>query len=184
MKILAVLGSARKGGNTHTLIKEALKGAGASRGTKVYTLSEMSIHGCQGCLGCRVDGSDGCILMDDMQVLYKAIKDADAVILGSPIYYGEVTGQMKSFMDRWYALRDHDRNPRIAEGKKALFILTQGAEGAERYTGATRRVEHILASYGMKPAVVVFAGLEKKGAAKADEKALGKALKAGAGLID
>ena len=184
MKILAILGSARKGGNTHTLIKEALKGAGAAKGTKVYDLSRMDIHGCMGCLGCRVDGSDGCILKDEMQVLYKAIKDADAIILGSPIYYGEVTGQMKTFMDRWYALRDHNRNLRLAEGKKALFILTQGAEGADRYSSVAERLTRVLESYKMKTAIVVFPGLEKNGAAKKDEKALGKALKAGAGLID
>lgn len=181
MKTIAILGSARKGGNTETLIREVLKGAGAGR-AKIYRLSEMSYIGCQGCKACRVEGSEGCIWQDDMQILYKEMKKADAIILGSPVYYGEVTGQMKSFMDRWYALRDKDRKLRLSPGKKALFILVQGAPGEDRYKDTVKRLEKVLTSYEMKPAFLVASGLEEKGAAKHKPELLRKAFMAGAHL--
>lgn len=177
MKVLAILGSARRGGNTETLMREALRGAGAD--AEILDLAEMSYVGCQGCKGCRVEGSDGCIFQDDMQEVYVLMEGADALLLGSPVYYGEVTGQMKSFMDRWYALRDKDRKLRIPAGKKALFILVQGAEDDGRYGPAVKRIEKVLASYEMVPKVLVAAGVEKKGAVKDMPGLLGRAFEAG-----
>lgn len=179
MKILAILGSARRRGNTETLIEEALKGAGEGHEVMFHVLAEMQIYGCQGCKGCRAEGSEGCIFQDEMQTLYKEMKEADALILGSPVYYGEVTGQMKSFMDRWYALRDKDRNLRISPGKKVLFILVQGAEESERYAQAVNRLLKTLTSYEMKPTMLVAAGIEKKGAVKGRAKLLKAAFEAG-----
>ncbi len=70
MKILAVLGSARRNGNTETLIKEALRGAGEGHDVTFRVLSELNIFGCQGCRGCRLKDSEGCIFHDAMQDLY------------------------------------------------------------------------------------------------------------------
>jgi len=182
MKTIAIAGSTRHGGNTETLIMEALRGAGAPGDTRPFVIEEMNVHGCQGCRGCRTGNSDGCIFEDEMQVLYKEMKEADAIILGSPIYYGEVTGQMKCFMDRWYALRDKDRKLRIAPGKRVLFIIVQGAEGEGRYADAVARIERVLKSYEMVPEMLVAAGLEKKGSAKEHPELLRKAFEAGARL--
>lgn len=182
MKVLAILGSARRGGNTETLMKEALRGAGSD--AEVIDLAELNYVGCQGCKGCRQADSDGCIFQDDMQRLYALMKEADALVLGSPVYYGEVTGQMKSFMDRWYALRDKDRNLRLAPGKRALFILVQGAEEEGRYEPAVKRLTKVLASYEMVPRVVIAAGIEKKGAVKARPELLRAAFEAGRWLAE
>ena len=179
LKMLAVLGSARRGGNTETLMREAMRGAGAGENTEVRVLSEMNVNDCQGCGGCRLDGSDGCIFDDDMQGLYREMKEADLIILGSPIYYGELTGRMKSFMDRWYALRDGKRGLRIAPGKKVLFIITQGAVEEDRYKDVVRRVEKVLASYEMKPVMLVAPGIEKKGTVNGRPELLLKAFEAG-----
>jgi len=179
MNILAVLGSARRGGNTETLIREALRGAGLGEDAVVRVLSEMNVVDCQGCGGCRISGSDGCIFEDDMQDMYREMKEADAIILGSPIYYGELTGRMKSFMDRWYALRDGRRVLRISKGKKVIFIITQGAEEEGRYADVVRRVEKVLTSYEMKPVVIVAPGIEKKGAVKEKPELLKRAFEAG-----
>jgi len=139
----------------------------------------MKLYGCQGCKGCRQPGSEGCIFDDDMQGLYSEMKGADALILGSPIYYGEVTGQMKSFMDRWYALRDHERGLRMAPGKRALFILVQGAAGEDRYAPAAGRLTRVLSSYELVAEVAVFAGVEAKGEVKGHPEMLVRAYDAG-----
>jgi multimeric flavodoxin WrbA len=182
MRILAILGSARRHGNTETLIDEAIKGAGEANDVRFYALAEMQIYGCQGCKGCRQTGADGCIFQDEMQTLYNEMKEADAMVLGSPVYYGEVTGQMKSFMDRWYALRDKDKNLRISPGKKVLFILVQGAEEEERYAPAITRLKKEMTSYEMKPMIMVAQGIEKKGAVKDRPELLKAAFEAGKAL--
>lgn len=161
MKILAVHGSPRNAGNTETLIKEALRGAGEPD-ADVYAVNDLSMMGCQGCMGCRVEGSDGCVVDDAMQDLYPKLLEADAVIMGSPVYYGEITGQMKAFMDRWYALRDFERKLRIKSGKKALFIVTQGADRPDWYKTVTERLDKVLEKYGMDVEVLVAPGLEGK----------------------
>ena len=182
MTILAVCGSARKGGNTETLVRESLKGAGAD-GAEINILSEMDISGCIGCAACRAEGAEGCVVEDDMQALYEKLRDADALILGSPVFYGEVTGQMKCFMDRWYALRAGDRSLRIRSGVKALFILVQGADGPERYSCAVNRLNKVMSSYGMDAQVLVAPGLEGKGAAAEHPELLKAAFDAGKRLI-
>ena len=179
MKILAILGSARRGGNTETLMLEALKGAGAGRDPEIRCLAELHFHGCQGCRGCRIEGSKGCILKDDMQGLYGEMKEADAIVLGSPIFYGEITGQMKCFMDRWYALRDNDRKLRIRPGKRALFIVTQGADGEAHYSSVVKRLDKILRSYEMVLEVMVAPGVERRGAVLDHPELLERAFEAG-----
>jgi len=181
MNILAVLGSARRGGNTETLIKEALRGAGEPD-AEVFALSEMAIVGCQGCKGCKLPDADGCILADDMQILYEKMKQADALILGSPIYYGEITGQMKSFMDRWYALKDGKGKVRMEKGKKALFIVVQGATVEDWYQHTLDRLAKIISRYGMTPDVMVASGIEARGDAAGNRDLMKKAFVAGARL--
>ena len=183
MKILAVLGSARRNGNTEMLIKEALRGMGEGHDVTLRVLSEMNIFGCQGCRGCRLKDAEGCIFQDEMQTLYTDMKAADAIVLGSPIFYGEVTGQMKSFMDRWYALRDHDKKLRLSPGKRALFIVVQGADDPHRYGRTVERLEKVLKSYEMVPRILVAAGLEKKNEAAGNPAIMENAFKAGTELI-
>jgi len=180
--ILAVLGSARKNGNTEQLIREALRGAGAGTDAEVYRLNDMKIYGCQGCKGCKVHGSDGCILQDDMQAIYEHMKTANAVILGSPVYYGEVTGQMKVFMDRWYGLRDGEGNLRMPEGRKLLFIMVQGAEQEDWYKSTVARLKKVIDRYGFDTEILVAAGLEGKGEASERPDIMKKAFLAGARL--
>jgi multimeric flavodoxin WrbA len=181
MNILAVLGSARRGGNTETLIKEALRGAGRPD-ADIIELSDYKVYGCQGCKGCKLPDAEGCILMDDMQEIYRRMKEADAILLGSPIYYGEVTGQMKTFMDRWYALKDGSGNLRINKGKKALFIVVQGATVDDWYSHTLERLKKIMAKYGMEPEILVAPGVEQKGEAADHQDLLKKAFMAGARL--
>jgi len=178
MNVLAVCGSARKEGNTATLMREALAGAGVPEAEIVF-VSELDMSGCRGCRKCRKEGLKGCVLKDEMQGLYDRMKAADALVIGSPVYYGEVTGQTKLFMDRWYALRDGERKLRLRDGMKVAFLLVQGADGAERYAHTAGRLDKVMKSYGMEAEVVVFPSLEEKGSAKGSADSLARARKAG-----
>src|SRR5664280_2460026 len=104
MKIMAVNGSPRKTWNTATLLKKALKGA-ASQGaeTELIHLYDLNFKGCISCFACKIRGGKSygkCAVKDDLRPIFKKIEAADALILGSPIYFGIVTGEMRSFMER------------------------------------------------------------------------------------
>ncbi len=104
MKVIGINGSPRKQWNTSTLINEALNGAryeGAE--TELIHLYDLDYKGCKSCFACKIKDGKGygrCNVKDDLTELFIKIEDADAVILGSPIYFGVVTGEMRSFMER------------------------------------------------------------------------------------
>lgn len=104
MKIIAFNGSPRKEWNTATLLKKALKGA-KSQGaeTKLVHLYDLNYKGCISCFACKTIGGESygrCALKDDLTDIFEMIRESDAIILGSPIYFGVVTGEMRSFMER------------------------------------------------------------------------------------
>jgi multimeric flavodoxin WrbA len=104
MKVIAINGSPRKTWNTATLLKKALEGA-ASRGaeTELVHLYDLSYKGCISCFACKTkDGPSygKCAVKDDLTPLFDRIRETDALLLGSPIYYGIETGEMRSFMER------------------------------------------------------------------------------------
>ena len=104
MKVMAVNGSPRKTWNTATLLKKALKGA-ASQGadTELIHLYDLNFNGCISCFACKIRGGKSygrCAVKDGLAPILKKIEAADALILGSPIYFGNVSGEMRSFMER------------------------------------------------------------------------------------
>ncbi len=134
MKIIGVVGSPRKGGNTDVLVKHILQGA-SDRGaaTRLIYLNDMEFKGCQDCGYCKINGD--CMQQDDMIPVYKDIEESDTIIIGSPIYMWNISGQTKLFIDRLYALVNPDMSMRLKEGKKAVLVFTQGASdpGAFQY---------------------------------------------------
>ncbi len=104
MKVLAVNGSPRKKWNTATLLERALEGA-ASAGaeTELVHLYDLDFKGCVSCFACKTIGGRSygkCAMRDGLRPLLEKAAEADAIILGSPIYFGSVTGEMRSFMER------------------------------------------------------------------------------------
>ncbi len=104
MKVIAVNGSPRKNWNTAILLKQALEGA-ASGGAEVelINLYEHNYKGCISCFACKRIGGKSygkCAVKDDLKPVLEKIEEADALVLGSPIYLGMVTGEMRSFLER------------------------------------------------------------------------------------
>ncbi|MFZ3138782.1 MAG: flavodoxin family protein [Thermodesulfovibrionales bacterium] len=104
MKIIAFNGSPRKKWNTATLLEKALEGA-ASQGAKkeLIHLYDLNFKGCISCFACKTKGGKSygrCAVKDDLTPVFRKIEKADAIILGSPIYFGSVSGEMRSFMER------------------------------------------------------------------------------------
>jgi len=104
MKVMAINGSPRKTWNTATLLRKALQGA-ASQGaeTELVHLYDLNFKGCISCFACKTRGGKSygrCAVKDDLKPIFKKIEAADGLILGSPIYFGIVSGEMRSFMER------------------------------------------------------------------------------------
>jgi multimeric flavodoxin WrbA len=104
MKVMAFNGSPRKKWNTATLLSKALEGA-ASKGaeTELIHLYDLDYKGCISCFACKTLGGKSygsCAVQDDLTAVFNRVERADAIILGSPIYWGTVSGEMKSFMER------------------------------------------------------------------------------------
>lgn len=136
MNVIAFNGSPRQNGTTATLLHKALEGA-ASRGAKTefVQLSQIKMRGCQACFSCKKRGGKSygkCALRDGMTPLYAKIEDADAVFLGSPIYFGTVTSGTKMFIERlfpYFTYKDYSSNfPRkIPVG----LVVTMGVNDQE-----------------------------------------------------
>lgn len=104
MKVIAINGSPRKNANTATLLRKALEGA-SSQGaeTELINLYDFNYKGCISCFACKRIGSKSygkCAINDDLTPIFKKIEEADALIFGSPIYFGNTTGAIRSFMER------------------------------------------------------------------------------------
>lgn len=120
MKVIAICGSPRKNGNTEIMLKETLMGAreeGAR--TELIQLAGKNIKYCLGCDDCKCP----CKIKDDMSKIYKKMIEADVIIIGSPVYYCNVSGLLKNFMDRCTCLT----HPELKlEGKVGGAITVSG----------------------------------------------------------
>ena len=104
MKILGLCCSPRKGGNTETLLTEALEGA-RSEGAEVelFSVHGKDIKPCDGCQTCVTTGI--CHISDDVQDVFRKMIESDGIIFGTPIYFYTMTAQAKAIMDRTYSIR-------------------------------------------------------------------------------
>ncbi len=104
MKVLAINGSPKSNGNTATAMGEMKKVFEAKNiEMEIITIGNQEIRGCIGCGRCVKDGNGKCEAFNDVvnEVLVK-LKDADAILIGSPVYYSGINGTMKSFLDRLF----------------------------------------------------------------------------------
>jgi len=132
MHVLAINGSPRKKWNTATLLEKALEGAAAQGATiELVHLYDLTYKGCTSCFACKmIDGpSNGrCAMQDELRpVLEKIETEVDALILGSPIYFGCISGEMRSFMERLlFAPLIYSQPPRSVFPRtlKTAFVYT------------------------------------------------------------
>lgn len=181
MKVVGIIGSPRKGGNTATLVERVLAGAAAAGAdTQVFWLNEMNIRGCQACNYCKEH--NGCRQEDDMQKVYQALLEADGVVLGSPIYMGYVTAQTKLFMDRLFVFFRPGGGSTFPPGKKFVMIYSQGGgDDREMVYGIAQRLGGLL---GMQVKGIVGGnGMNDPNAVKNNTKLLEEAFQLGRELV-
>ena len=133
MKIIAFNGSPRKEWNTATLLKKALEGAAAQGAkTELIHLYNLNYQGCISCFACKEKAGKSygkCVVRDPLKPIFKKIETIDALIFGSPIYLGNITGQMQSFLERLvfpYLTYTDPPEPLFPKKIPAGFIYTMG----------------------------------------------------------
>jgi multimeric flavodoxin WrbA len=178
MKVVCLFGSPRPKGNS-TLIANRFCDKAEQLGAKVekFSLNKLNYRGCQACMTCKTK-LDKCVLKDDLSQVLDSIHDADILVLASPVYYGDVTSQMKAFVDRTfsYLVPDYTTNPnpsRLERGKKLVFIQVQGSAYENQFDDIFTRYEYFFKWYGFGDAHLIRGlGLFALQDAEKDEKIL------------
>ena len=133
MKVIAINGSPRRGANTDSLLKEALRGAEAvGAETEMIRLYDLTYRGCISCFGCKRKGAKLChyYMKDELSPVLEKVLEADVLLLGSPIYEGEITAQMRGFLERlgFITMTYDDYSKVIFEGSiDSAFFFTMNA---------------------------------------------------------
>ena len=126
--IVILNGSPRKNGNTSALVQAFTEGAQSAGHTVTdFFLDKMDIHGCKGCFGGHSSRECPCVQRDDMAQIYPAVKDSDVVVLATPLYYWNMSGQIRTAVDRLFALEEGDGN--LLRGHNRASALLMAAEG-------------------------------------------------------
>lgn len=140
MKILAICGGMREESNTNKLVRKVAESSGCDY--DVVELGKLEIKPCTGCSECMMyEGK--CPIPDDMQAIYQKMLDADAIVLGSPTYYMNVSGVVKCMIDRSLALYYRGIGPqydpnmpfmgqRPLSGKLGVMVTTVAGAGHEK----------------------------------------------------
>ncbi|MBP7984520.1 MAG: flavodoxin family protein [Bacteroidaceae bacterium] len=100
-KIVVLVGSMRKHGNTETLVSEFVRGAEENENeVTVISVADYHIMPCTGCNACRKRVNKDCMIKDDMQTIFPILKEADIIVIASPVYFYGLSARLKAIIDR------------------------------------------------------------------------------------
>ena len=186
--VIGIAGSARKKGNSATLMRAILKGAVlAEADTKEVYLNGLVFKGCQGCEECTSNGK--CILDDDLTSILDELRKADGWVLASPIYYDSVTGQMKTFFDRCRTFtrdpKTQELKPQLEGKRKGVVIVTYEDKPRKDYYHEAEKLANYLGWMGDfgKVEIISEGNLGPRGAAGKRPDLLARAEKLGKDLF-
>jgi multimeric flavodoxin WrbA len=177
MKVLGISGSMRRDGNTALLIRRILRPVqDAGIDTELISLADMEIKPCTGCEACRE--KKWCTVEDDdWGEIMEKILECEVLVIGSPTYYYDVSGQVKNLIDRTYSLY-HDRK---LAGRKAVGVTVCADRGCER---ALETIEGFLNTHEFSYLGYVCGKGAAPGEILKDERAIRKADEAAAKIIN
>ena len=159
MKIVVLNSSPRANGNTAAMVEQFKKGAEESgHEVTVIPVAKKKIAGCMACGYCHTKGEGQCIQKDDMQEIYPVLKESDAIVLASPIYYFAMDAQIQCAINRFYA---PGKFPNIT---KSAMILSSGSPNV--YTAAEAQYHDMRGWLGWEDRGIVKAAGAENGSAE------------------
>ena len=181
MKVIGILGSPRRGGNTEVLLDRALAGAlEAGADTEKLALCDYDFSGCNECNDCMDTGF--CTIVDEMDVIYEAIERADRVIFASPMFFMGVPAHAKAAIDRcqcyWalkYVLKQKFPRQPGSPARYGSFIGVGGTKGSNLFDGSILTLKYFFDAISVTPReelYVLVRGMDEKGAVETREEEL------------
>ena len=100
MKIIILVGSKRRNGNTAALANSFADGAGKNNDVELISVADVHVNGCIGCNSCFSNDKHACFQKDDMPAIYQKLQNADVIVLATPVYFYNMSSQLKCIIDR------------------------------------------------------------------------------------
>ena len=179
--VLVISATPRKDGNSEILAEQAAAGA-REKGAQVEVvhLRDYEIGYCRACMGCMRSGKPECVRKDGMAGMYEKLRAADGIVFATPVYFFTVSGQMKVFLDRTFAL-GAEGNWKALAGKQVGYLMTYGDPDPlhSGVVNAYAMFRDASAFLGMKEAGCVHAACGDVGQVRKNEPALAAAKELG-----
>lgn len=148
-RIVMVNGSPRAHGGTSTALAQLQAGmeeAGAQ--VVAFRLNDLAFKGCQGCMACK--RRPGCAVRDELSPVLEQLAEADALVVGSPIYMFAVSGQTALFTNRLYSLIDASYRPYAPRPRKLLTVYSMGSPAASYASAEAERMRQAMDMLGFR----------------------------------
>ena len=167
-KIIIVVGSMRRGGNTDLLARAFAEGANKNHTVEIISVTDYHVNPCIGCNSCFTRENHQCFQKDDMGKIYEKLQSADMLVIASPVYFYGISAQLKAIVDR---LHTPIRNEFSI--KKLALLLVGAAELPEVFDAVKVQYQLVLDFFHLQDAGMVLVSgvrdigdIEKTGALK------------------
>jgi len=184
-KVLVLLGSPRKKGNSTTLAEKITQGAETAGAAveKIY-LHDQNIAPCQACYACQKPDSQGCAIDDQMQPIYQKLIEAQGWVIASPVYWFTMSAQTKLFLDRCFALLAYKQG--VFAGKRVAIAMSYGDSDPfnSGCVNALRTFQDAFRYVGAKIVGMVYGSAEKPGEIKSNQTLMQEAEALGQKLVN
>lgn len=172
-KIVILVGSMRKGGNTELLASAFADGAKHNHNVEIISVADYKVNYCIGCNSCFTSKNNKCFQNDDMNKIYDKLKDTDILVIASPVYFYGISAELKTIIDR---LHTPMRNK--FKIKKLALILVGAATLPELFDSIKIQYQLILNFFNLEDVgMVLVRGAKNKG--DVSDKSLAEAYKLG-----
>ena len=161
-KVLRLTGSMRKGGNTDLLAQAFAEGAEKNNEVEIVSVADYKVNPCIGCNSCFTREKNECFQNDDMPVIYEKLREADTVVIASPVYFYGISAQLKAVIDRLHTpMRDEFHIKRLA------LLLVGAASLPELFDAIKLQYQLVLNFFHLEDAgMVLVRGAKDKGDVK------------------
>lgn len=178
-RIVVLVGSMRKGGNTDLLAHAFAEGAGKKNTVEIVSVADYKVNPCIGCNSCFTREGNQCFQKDDMLKIYEKLKIADTVVIASPVYFYGISAQLKAIIDRLHTpMRNEFRV------KKLALLLVGAATLSELFDAIKLQYQLVLNFFHLKDAgMVLVRGVKDVGEIR-QTKALKEAYDLGVSIND
>lgn len=158
-RIVILAGSVRKGGNTDILVQAFADGARKNHDVEIVSVAEYRVNPCIGCNSCFTREGNACFQKDDMPRIYKKLKEADIVVIASPVYFYGISAQLKAVVDR---LHTPMRNE--FQIKKLALLLVGAANLPKLFDSIIMQYRLVLDFFNLEDAgMVLVRGVRDRG---------------------